>query len=125
MGGESRFQAILGDDLYRKLATGEPNYNFAAVPDTFPHCRMKTDQKGEAVNRWFPDWKSHGAYVEIADQAWATAAYKGDLTIANDGAFVMPLKRRYQLNDESPAPPVAAAFETCPTRGTDCEHQSR
>ena len=76
------------------LGTGKPNYNFAAVPSTFPYCRMRTDKKGEATCRWFPDWETHGAYIEIIDPRWAVAVRNNDLKTDDDGALVMPLKRR-------------------------------
>jgi hypothetical protein len=74
------------------IGTGPPNYNFPAIPDTFPHSLMVTDQQGEATCRWFPDWEKHGASVEIADPRWVTAAE--ELTEADDGALVMKLKPR-------------------------------
>ncbi|MEX2137857.1 MAG: M56 family metallopeptidase [Pirellulales bacterium] len=76
------------------IGTGKPNYNFAAVPASFPHCRMTTDKDGEATCRWFPDWMTHGAYVEIIDPQWATAVENNDLKTADDGALVVTLKRR-------------------------------
>ena len=76
------------------MGTGKPNYNFAAVPGSFPHCRMTTDEDGEATCRWFPDWETHGAYVEIVDPRWAAAVDHQDMKTAEDGALVMPLKRR-------------------------------
>ena len=76
------------------LGTGPPNYNFAGVPATFPHCRMKTDQNGDATCHWFPDWKTHGAYVEIKDPRWATAVRNSEFTTSDDGALIMTLKRR-------------------------------
>ena len=74
------------------LGTGQPNYNFAAVPKSFPHARMTTDARGEAVCRWFPDWQQHGAYVDIVDPNWAKAWE--ELKTADDGALVMKLRPR-------------------------------
>jgi len=74
------------------IGTGEPNYNYPAIPDTFPHARMVTNEQGEATCRWFPDWETHGSYVEIIDPRWAKAVER--LTTADDGAFVMKLKPR-------------------------------
>jgi hypothetical protein len=76
------------------IGTGPPNYNFAAVPATFPHCRMTTDKNGEATFYWFPNWKSHGAYVEIRDQKWAAAMSNNELRVADDGTLEMTLRRR-------------------------------
>ena len=74
------------------LGTGKPNYNFAAVPDSFPHAHMVTDARGESVCRWFPDWDQHGAYVDIVDPNWAKALE--ELETAEDGGLVMKLKPR-------------------------------
>ncbi len=83
------FQLIIG--------TGPPNYNFPAVPDTFPNLHMVTNRDGEAVCRWFPDWEKHGAYVEITDPEWAKALHGDDgLETAADGALLMKLKPRVQ-----------------------------
>lgn len=79
-------------DFQLSIGTGPPNYNFAAIPDTFPHSLMTTNEQGEATFRWFPDWEKHKSYVEIIDPRWAKAAE--ELTTADDGAFVMKLKRR-------------------------------
>ncbi|MGZ0165154.1 MAG: M56 family metallopeptidase [Planctomycetales bacterium] len=76
------------------IGTGAPNYNYPAIPGTFPHARMVTNEQGEATCRWFPDWEKHGSYVEIIDPRWAKDAE--DLTTAIDGALVMTLKPRVQ-----------------------------
>ncbi|MCA9185366.1 MAG: M56 family metallopeptidase [Pirellulaceae bacterium] len=76
------------------VGTGDPNYNFAAVPHTFPGCRMTTDAHGEADFRWFPNWKSHGAYVEIVDPHWARVDQ--ELTTTADGVLVVRLKPRVE-----------------------------
>ena len=55
---------------------------------------MTTDQAGEATFRWFPDWESHGAYVDLLHPDWATAVDHNDWIVAEDGALVMPLKPR-------------------------------
>ncbi len=49
------------------VGTGPPNYQFLGET---PGREMKTNDQGEAVYRWFPDWKTHGSYVEIADPHW-------------------------------------------------------
>ena len=43
-------------DFVLTVGTGAPNYQF---PGKTPDCEMKTNQNGEAVYRWFPDWKKH------------------------------------------------------------------
>jgi hypothetical protein len=46
------------------IMTGPPDYQF---PGETPDRAMRTDANGEAVYRWFPDWKRHHSYVEITD----------------------------------------------------------
>src|SRR5262249_14875489 len=41
------------------VGTGQPDFQF---PGTTPECEMRTNEDGEAVYRWFPDWKTHGSY---------------------------------------------------------------
>lgn len=76
------------------IGTGKPNYNFAATPSSFPHCRLMTDQSGEATCHWFPDWETHGAYVDIVDARWAQAQRNDEMETAADGALIMKLRRR-------------------------------
>ncbi len=72
------------------VGTGAPNYQF---PGKTPTCRMKTDSKGEAVYRWFPDWERHGSYVSLNDRRWVKAADPQTV----DGTMVIPLKKsRFQ-----------------------------
>ena len=68
------------------VGTGPPNYQF---PGKTPDCEMKTDKNGEAVYRWFPDWKKHGSYVEILDQHWVKAADEKMV----DGTMVVRLRK--------------------------------
>lgn len=60
-------------DFVLTIGTGEPNYNFPGTPATLPQAAMTTDESGEAVYRWFPDWKRHGSYVEVNDPHWVLA----------------------------------------------------
>jgi hypothetical protein len=78
------------------IMTGPPNFNFPAIPSSFPHARMVTDEGGESVCRWFPDWDQHGAYVDIVDPNWAKAL-RG-IETAKDGALVMKLHQRVDRN---------------------------
>lgn len=49
------------------IGTGEPNYQFI---QNIPDLSLRTDDKGEAVCRWFPDWESHSSYVEFKTKDW-------------------------------------------------------
>jgi hypothetical protein len=73
-------------DFVLTVGTGPPNYQF---PGRTPDCDMRTNGKGEAVYRWFPDWKTHGSYIEIRDPRWVKAA--DEKTV--DGAIVFGLKK--------------------------------
>ena len=73
-------------DFALTVGTGPPNYQF---PGQTPDCAMRTNAKGEAVYRWFPDWKSNSSYIEISDPRWVTAA--DEKTV--DGVILFGLKR--------------------------------
>lgn len=49
------------------VGAGRPNNQFFGAT---PEREMRTDEKGEAVYRWFPDWKTHGSYIELLDPRW-------------------------------------------------------
>jgi hypothetical protein len=68
------------------LTVGTSDYRY---PGNTPDCEMRTNAKGEAVYRWFPDWKSHYSYIEIRDPWWVNAADEK----TGDGAIVFGLKR--------------------------------
>ena len=74
------------------VGTGPPNYNFPATAQTFPHSRMTTDDRGEAVFHWFPDWLQHVADVQVIDPNWVEA--DESLKTAADGTLVMNIKQR-------------------------------
>lgn len=79
------FQLILG--------SGPPNYNYYGTPLTFPHCSLLTNDDGVATCQWFPDEKTHGAYVEIAGDEWVTAGRNDEWEIGEDGSMVLKLKK--------------------------------
>jgi hypothetical protein len=73
-------------DFVLTVGTGPPDYQYVGQT---PECEMQTNGKGEAVYRWFPDWKSHGSYIESRDPRWVKAA---DQKTDHD-AIVFRLKR--------------------------------
>jgi len=85
--------SIPGVQFVLTVGTGPPNYNFPGTSDTLPQPRMTTNDDGEAIYRWFPDWEKHGSYVEIIDPRWAKAESR-EMVEADDGALVVKLKRR-------------------------------
>lgn len=66
--------------------TGPPNYQFTG---RIPASEMKTDEKGEAVFHWFPDWEKHRSYVEVLDPRWAKAGSE-EIT---KGRMIVKLKK--------------------------------
>ncbi len=68
------------------VGTGPPNYQFVGKT---PDSQLTTDHAGEAVHRWFPNWKQHTSYVSVFSKHWVTA---GRFRI-DDGVIVFPLKR--------------------------------
>jgi hypothetical protein len=73
-------------DFVLTVGTGPPNYQDVGQN---PACEMRTNGKGEAVYRWFPDWKSHYSSIGIHDPHWAKAADAETV----DGAIVFRLKK--------------------------------
>jgi len=73
-------------DFVLTVGTGAPNYQF---PGPTPGREMRTNEKGEAVYRWFPDWKTHGSYVEIRDPHWIKAASEETV----NGAILVRVKK--------------------------------
>jgi len=68
------------------VGTGPPNYQFLGET---PARDLRTNEKGEAVYRWFPDWKTQGSYVELQDPRWVKAAQQEMV----DSAFVVKVKK--------------------------------
>ena len=58
---------VPGVDFALHVATPEPNFNYIGQTE---HSRMKTDSNGEALYRWFPDWKAHYFYAESESDSW-------------------------------------------------------
>ncbi|MEQ1905633.1 MAG: carboxypeptidase-like regulatory domain-containing protein, partial [Pirellulaceae bacterium] len=57
-------------DFQLQIATPEPNFNYIGQNE---NSRIKTDEKGEVVYRWFPDWNNHHMYAELFDRNWVIA----------------------------------------------------
>ena len=92
------FQLILG--------TGRPNYNCPATPDSMPQLTMTTDQHGEAIFRWFPDWEKHDSYIDVDDDRWfdvRSEVTDKNLNADENGDLEVRLKhrkRRYPLKGQ-------------------------
>jgi hypothetical protein len=77
---------VSGVDFMLHLATPPPDYNYLGQNE---HSRMTTDEHGEAVYRWFPDWEEHHLYADIDSNRYFV---DGDPDIRDD-AVVIKLKR--------------------------------
>lgn len=75
------------------VGTGEPNFQFLSNGDTLPPSVMTTDENGEAMFRWFPEWEKHGAYVELDDSTYYRAGNDYFPENADDGALLQKVKR--------------------------------
>lgn len=77
------------------VGTGEPDFQYVGRT---PESELRTNEAGEAVYRWFPDWKKHGSYIEILDPRWVKAGKAGPggmtaLETAADGATVVRVRK--------------------------------
>ena len=68
------------------VGTGPPNDQFIGEP---PTCELVTNQQGEAVYRWFPDWQTYSTYVTIPDLRWIKAAKQETV----DGVILVRVKK--------------------------------
>lgn len=64
-----------------QVATPPPYYNYIGSNE---HSQLTTDDNGEAIFKWFPDWKDHHYYVELQSLDWVL---DGDLQTDGDVAI--------------------------------------
>ncbi|TWT93749.1 hypothetical protein [Stieleria varia] len=50
-----------------QVGTPPPFYNLMGTIDA---SEMVTDDQGDAVFKWFPDWENHSCYVDLDDNQW-------------------------------------------------------
>ena len=53
-----------------------------------PECELTTDEDGEAVDRWFPDWERFSSYIKIQDPRWTEVEKE-----VADGVIVVRVKK--------------------------------
>ncbi len=75
-------------DLKFVLTVGRGPQNYQFIGEA-PASEMTTNHKGEAVYRWFPDWKTHSSYVTIPDPHWIKAAKEETV----DGVILVRVKK--------------------------------
>ncbi|HBE66544.1 MAG TPA: hypothetical protein DDW52_00210 [Planctomycetaceae bacterium] len=69
--------------------TPAPDFNIIGKHDK---SWLTTDQKGQATERWFPDWDSHFYYAETDSAKWLLAGSRGDPVLEN-GTLTLKVKR--------------------------------
>ena len=58
---------IEGVGFQMQIATPPPYYNYLGIVDD---ANLKTDARGEAIVRWYPDWPEVHRYAEIIGDDW-------------------------------------------------------
>ncbi|WP_404310417.1 M56 family metallopeptidase [Neorhodopirellula lusitana] len=79
--------AIEGIEFRMQLATPVPHVNYIGTTDQW---ELKTDSNGEAVLKYFPDWREVHRYAELLSQSWFILKKATPV----DDALVITLKRR-------------------------------
>jgi Thioredoxin-like len=81
---------VAGIDFNLQIATAPPNYNFLGSNE---NSRMQTDQSGEVLYRWFPDWKDQYFYADLITPGWVldSNAESGPELVGD--TYVFKLKR--------------------------------
>lgn len=73
--------------MFLQVATPAPNFNFLG---SIQASRMVTNQDGEAVFDWFPDWEEVHCYVDLNSEQWVIDGESKWI----DGDFVVQVKPR-------------------------------
>lgn len=88
--------AVPNVDFVLHVASPPPTLNYVGQTE---NTRMKTDSNGEALYRWFPDWKAHHFYAESKSDLWMPTFSKNTVgkyptTVASSPAFSMQMALR-------------------------------
>ena len=67
------------------IGTGPPSNPYLG---NTPECELTTDENGEAVDHWFPDWEHFRSSVKIQDPHWTTVGKE-----VADGVIVVRVKK--------------------------------
>ncbi len=78
--------AVPGVDFLLHVGTPAPNFNHVGQTE---NTRMRTDSNGEALYRWFPDWKAHIFNAESTSDLW----YIGNDITTVEGKVIFKLTR--------------------------------
>lgn len=103
------------------IGSGKPKYQFIGRT---PDWLLTSNAQGEAVCRWFPDWKTHGSYLELKGTKYSLV---GKPTMV-DGTFLVKLtestsRRRVtgRVTSDDPGISVAGLCVQIETFQTDVE----
>ncbi len=75
-------------DFVLHVASPQPNVQYVGQTE---NSRMKTDSNGEAIYRWFPDWKEHHFYADSESDLWYVDREK---EVVNDVAIFKLIRSR-------------------------------
>jgi hypothetical protein len=81
---------LAGVELNLQVATPSPNFSFLGANE---HSRIRSDESGEIVYRWFPDWKQHFFYAELLSTGWVLVGNAEDGPQLVGDTYVFKLKR--------------------------------
>ncbi len=79
---------IAGVPFTLLVATPKPNFNFFGASE---HCTMTSDQNGEAVANWFPDWEDVHCQVDLLTDDWMVSNHPNVVFV--DGLLLVKLQR--------------------------------
>lgn len=105
------------------IGTGEPNYQFVGRT---PDWLLTSDARGEAICRWFPDWKTQGSYIELKANKWSKVGnpkMQAGVLTANLKEGTSRRRMKGQLTAANPEVSVAGLCVHAETFQTDVENQ--
>jgi len=106
------------------VGTGPPDFQF---PGRTPDSELRTNEKGEAIYRWFPDWKQHGSYLESLDPRWIKAEREetvGGVLVVTAKSSRFDERKRVTGQVVSPGRSVAGLFVEMWSFQGEEEHRS-
>jgi hypothetical protein len=80
---------VSGIEFNLKISGGQPREN--QVVENTPDAPLTSNAKGEAVSKWFPDWKPANSALEMTDNAW----FIDGKPKTTDDAIVCTLSKRW------------------------------
>ena len=96
---------VAGLAVRMSVSTPAPDYDFIG---SFEHSMQTTDERGEAIFAWFPDWQSFNANTTVLSESWISSGrleWSGDVATLK----VQPEPRRERIAGRVKAAGDAAA----------------